>query len=90
MVAFYKVYLGFIGLKLSVMSYSLSRLHQQYLTNLMLTIIQSVPRFADNPYVFPMTKLARLIGDARYAFTSIKEPAVQGLDTAIEVVVNGH
>lgn len=58
--------------------------HIIYLSDLMMKIIQSVPRLTNNPYVFPGAKLGRPIGDARYAFTSIKQSA--GIPNPDEVV----
>lgn len=58
--------------------------HIIYLSDFMVEIIQSVPRLISNPYLFPGAKLGKPIGDARYAFNSIKETA--GIPNPDEVV----
>lgn len=49
--------------------------HTLYLSDLMVEIIQSIPRITLNPYIFAGTKLGKPIGAPRKSFQLIKERA---------------
>lgn len=46
--------------------------HLIYLSDLMVKVIEQLPRLPDNPYLFAGSKPGKPIGDCRYAFNAIK------------------